>query len=134
MEPREIKIKDWDFNLNIIDMSSLVKWNLFDSMFPNYYDFRTPMWSDWKETKEGLQIKVVVPGYEKEDFNLYVEDGSLRLEISRETDHLSYSIFSRWSSPRYDLEAATAEYKNGILTLKIPRLEKEPKRLAIKVS
>lgn len=115
-------------------MLSLVNWDLFHKMFPNYYDFRTPMWSDWKETKEGVQIDVVVPGYDTKDFKLYVENGSLHLEISRETDHLSYSIFNSWSSSKYDLEAATAKYKNGILTLKVPRLEKEPKRLAIEVS
>lgn len=107
----------------------------FDRMFPNYYDFLTPMRSDWRANPRELILSVVVPGYEKEDFKLFVEDDSLNLEINSKKNHLSYSIVDSLYSSDYDLEKAEAEYKNGILKVTIPKLpKKESKAIPIKVS
>lgn len=107
----------------------------FNFMFPNYYEFRTPMWSEWEEKGDELLLKVAVPGYEKEDFELFIEDSGLFLKInSGKKDQLLYSILGKITSG-YELEGAVSEYRNGILKVTIPRIpKKKPKQIAIKVS
>jgi HSP20 family molecular chaperone IbpA len=104
---------------------------LFDKMFPNYYEYKTPMWSTWKEDEKVLKLEVAVPGYSKEDFTLYIEGGTLFLKIKDEKKTLSYSIIDRFYLDLYKVEEAVAKYKNGILIITIP---KEVKRVAIEVS
>ena len=107
-----------------------VNWYLFDLMFPRYYLYKCPMWSEYEETEEGMNLEVAIPGYEKEDFKLYSEDGRLYLKILRKDRQALYSISGR----DFDAERAKAEYKNGILSITVPKAEKEQKKLEIKVS
>jgi HSP20 family molecular chaperone IbpA len=107
-----------------------VNWYLFDLMFPKYDLYRCPMWSEYEETEEGMKLEIAIPGYEKEDFQLYSEDGTLYLKILREDRQALYSISGR----DYDSEGAKAEYKNGILIITVPKAKKEQKKLEIKVS
>lgn len=111
-----------------------VSWWEFHSLFPNYYDFKTPMWSSCKSTDGGFELEVVVPGYEKEDFVLTEEDGELKLSINREKDDpLIYSILGRYRSSNYDLSRAEAEYKAGILKITVPKVQKKQKALARRI-
>ena len=108
---------------------------LVRDFFPNYWDYKVPMWSKWEEKDDKLILKVAVPGYEKEDFNIYVEDGSLCLEIKSKKGNLSYSILDRFYDDRYKFDEAEAEYVNGVLVIKIPKNEKKKtKQISIKVS
>jgi HSP20 family protein len=104
----------------------------FYSMFPNYNDFRIPMWSDSKETDEKLTIKVVIPGYNKEDFNLFIEDNKLFLEINQENKKkLTYSIWYKSIQEYYLFDKAKAEYVSGILKITIPKSKVEKKLVPI---
>ena len=110
---------------------------LFDYMFPNYSEFRTPMTSSWKDDDNKTTLSVVVPGYEKEDFELFFEEGSLKLRIKSGEKSLLYSILDRYYArfSEYNLEDAKAEYHSGILKVTIPKVtEKKAKKLSIKVS
>jgi HSP20 family protein len=108
----------------------LVNWNLFNSMFPDYYKYRIPMWNETKETEEEITIDVVIPGYEKEDFNIVAQDDMLLLKINKDGEFMSYCI----SGYPYPLEKATAKYRNGILKITIPKSKKSKKELKIEVS
>lgn len=113
-----------------------VNWWEFHSLFPNYYDFKTPVWSDYKITGKEFTLDVVAPGYEKEDFDLYEEGGRLLLSIKRDGDEspLVYSILGRYGGPEYDMTKAIAKYKAGILKISIPkRQEKEMKALVNRI-
>jgi HSP20 family protein len=102
---------------------------LFEMMFPTYREFKVPMWSDWTETEEKGIMEIAIPGYDKKDFELYVENGILRLKINDNKKSLSYSIVdSLWSS-KYLFEKSKAEYVNGILKITIPKTEKSKKRI-----
>lgn len=109
--------------------------DLFNSVFPNYYDFKIPMWSKVRETKQGLDLEIVVPGYEKEDFNLYEEGGSILLSIRREdANPLVYDLLDRKSIRDYNLESISANYKAGVLKITIPKVEVKPEQRRIGIS
>jgi HSP20 family molecular chaperone IbpA len=97
-----------------------IDWDAFNAMFPNYYDHKTIMWSESKETDTGFDIKIVIPGFDKEDFNLYEENGVVQLSIKKSKDKTDvYDVL--YDSEKYDLDKMSAEYKAGILKIKIPK-------------
>jgi HSP20 family molecular chaperone IbpA len=108
---------------------------LFDFMFPNYSEFRTPMTSSWKDDDNKTTLSVVVPGYEKEDFELFFDDNSLKLRIKSGKGDLLYSILDKFYVSQYNLDEAEAEYHSGVLKISIPKVaKKKAKQLSIKVS
>lgn len=106
--------------------------SLFDMMFPTYSSYRIPMWSKWKNNETDVVLEVAIPGFTKNDFVLYVEDGSLTLKINSEKQSLSYSIMDSYYASNCKLEKATAEYTAGILKISIPKVKS--KRTTIEVS
>jgi len=107
----------------------------FNNLFPNYHDYKVPMFSSWKEGEDSGVLEIVVPGYKKDDFDLHVEDGGLILKVNSEKRSFTYSILGSYSSSTYDVGAAKAEYEAGILKIEIPRVpKKKMKQIPIKVS
>lgn len=105
-----------------------IDWDAFYSMFPNYLDHKTVMWSEHRDTKDGFELKVVIPGYDKEDFKLYEESGIIRLSIRKNKDKTDvYEVLD--GTRGYDLEKISAEYKAGILKITIPKQTIEKKSL-----
>ena len=100
----------------------------FERMFPNYYDFMVPMWSDWGEEDDKFILSVAVPGFKKDDFELFVEDGELLLKITSKKRKLLYSIFSSFYRNSCDFDKAGAEYKDGVLKVTIPKSEAKKKK------
>lgn len=112
-----------------------VDWFKFFQTFPNYYDHKIPMWSDYKETDSGAVVEVAVPGFKKSDFELYVEDGGLQLKINSDKKAITYSILGSYSAGGFDIESASAVYDAGILKIEIPKIpKKKMKQIPIKVS
>jgi len=114
----------------------IVKWDLFDMLFPEYYTYRTPMWFESKEEDNNFLLEIVIPGYDKEDISLYVEDGRLILDVEKEGKrYLHYSILGSHSGRNYDLQKAEAKYKSGVLKITVPKLvTKSLSKHEIKVS
>ena len=96
------------------------------------------------ETEEGLVLTADIPGASKENLDVNVEKGIL--SISAPAQHTmpgtsSYREFElatyyrQFSIPEsLDHEKATAEYVNGILTLRVPKAElAKPKRITVQV-
>ncbi len=100
---------------------------------------------DMYETDQNLVLKAEVPGIDPKDLEIRVEDGTLVLkgerkfenEVKEENYHRverAYGSFARsFSLPSaVDSDKATAEYKNGLLTLTLPKREEaKPKQIKI---
>ena len=91
---------------------------------------------DLKETEQEIILKADIPGVNQEDLDITVDEnavilkGETKQEESREEKgyHLSerrYGSFYRTISLPAEVksEEATARYKNGVLELRIPKVE-----------
>nr|MBN2276293.1 Hsp20/alpha crystallin family protein [candidate division Zixibacteria bacterium] len=128
----------------------------FDSFFENF--FNAPVFKgntdcdfmprvDIVENKEAIDLHFELPGMEKDQIKVMVEDGVLtvsgeRRQESEEKDknyirtERSYGSFSRsfTLSENVDHEHIQAEYKNGILNVSLKKTEKaKPKEISVAV-
>jgi len=103
---------------------------------------------DVAETKEAYQLTAELPGFKKEDVTVQVQDGVLQLTANVETkeskDEVQWLLRERRSQtfqrsfrlPRdVDGEAISAEFRDGLLVLTLPKKEEsKPKLVAIKAA
>jgi len=103
---------------------------------------------DVMETDEEFQIRAELPGVEKKDVKLSVENGVLLISGHREQEkeekgkryhkiERAYGNFARsFTVPEaVDAEKVTAEFKNGLLNVRLPKSEKaRPKSIEVKVT
>ena len=106
---------------------------------------------EWKplmdvvETKDGITLKVEVPGIKQEDINISLEDSTLTVKGERkhesEVNEEGYTRFERsYGSfersvilpPTVDANRVKATYKDGVLEIQLPKKE-EARPKAIKV-
>ena len=94
-----------------------------------------------------LVIKAELPDMNKEDIEITVENGSMTLKGEKRMDpglndehcwrvERAYGTFTRTFSlpPTVDASKVTADYKNGVLTIKLPvREEAKPKQIQVQV-
>jgi len=107
----------------------------FYFMFPQYFWYKGPMYSEMNEDDKEATLEIVVPGFEKEAFKLYFEDEWLYLEIENKKKSIKYSLFNNSFATDFDLKSASAKYNNGILEIKIPKKEKaKSKKIELRVS
>ena len=126
----------------------------FDRLFSPLFgetERSTRTWApavDIYETENALVVKADVPGIDPKDVDIRVENGMLYLkgepkfekEVKEENYHRverSYGAFSRsFSLPNsVDAEKVSADYKDGQLTLTLPKREEaKPKTIKISVS
>jgi len=102
---------------------------------------------DITEDKEAYLIKAELPGVERDDVKVQVNDGVLTLQGERRSEKEEkdkkmhrierfYGNFTRsFSLPdNVDEEHIHAEYKDGVLTLRLPKSEKaKPRAIDVKV-
>ena len=116
-----------------------------ESMMPSR--FKSPVGNGFPavniaETDKDFQVDVVAPGYNKEDFKVQIEDDALTISAEKKSEtseedkekqysrrEYSYSSFTRsFRLPENAQdEAVSAEYKEGILKLIIPKTEEQQK-------
>lgn len=103
---------------------------------------------DISETDEEFQIKAELPGVKKEDVKVTLENGILTLQGERQQERedkdlkfhrieRSYGQFVRsFTLPDLvDDAKVKAEYKDGVLNLRLPKSEKaKPKAIEVKVA
>lgn len=97
-----------------------------------------PRWSllagEVEETEKDVVVRVEVPGMEKEDCAITIEGNVLKLSgekrYERETHDSTYHVMERAYGafqrsiplPRnVDIDKAEARYKNGVLTVRLPK-------------
>lgn len=128
--------------------------NLVDHLFGNKQMGReqsTCRWvprTDVRESEVGYLIDVDLPGLSAEQVNVEIKEGVLEISGQREgaeeaegerlvrSERLSGTFQRRFEfSEQVDAEKVSAEFKNGVLSLTVPKVEKElPRKIEIKVS
>ena len=95
-----------------------------------------------------VTIKALVPGINPEELEVSIENNVLTIKGEHKTEEVSedakvfrrentYGAFSRSIrlSPQLNQEAVSATFKNGFVTITIPKVEEEkPKSLRIPIS
>ncbi|PWB53414.1 MAG: heat-shock protein [Nitrosomonadales bacterium] len=98
-----------------------------------------PRWSllagEVEETEKELIVRVEVPGMEKDDCRITIEGNTLYLSgekrIERETHESTYHVMERAYGSfqraiplpgNVDIDKAEASYKNGVLTVRLPKV------------
>lgn len=105
---------------------------------------------DIKESKTGYAISAEIPGYKENEINLFVENHVLTIEGKKEDkeeekkDGKKYLIRERvvrdfrrsFTLPEdADEEKVSATFKNGVLEVDLPKIEKaQPKRIEVKTN
>ena len=126
----------------------------FSSMLDNFFNeaantnrvSRFRPGADVVETEKSFEIHIAVPGMEKKDINIDVNEGVLTISGERKfenkeegrnyhTVETSYGSFSRtFNIPELvDSSNIEASYKNGILKVDLPKDEKKALKATIKV-
>jgi HSP20 family protein len=87
-----------------------------------------------RENDDMVSLIFEVPGMDKGDIKIVVEDNILTVSGEREfTDEKSEDNFVR--AEIVDAEKVSADYKNGLLEVNLPKKEeKKPKQIEVKVS
>ena len=136
----------WSPYRNLISLPDEVE--RFFNGFGLDYQNSDSVWSptvDISETEESYEVKAEIPGLKKEDIKLSVEDNVLTLsgerKVEKETEKKNYHRLERaygkfersFRLPReVDSESIKASYKNGVLTVQIPKSEAvKPKEIAV---
>ncbi|MEM4268444.1 MAG: Hsp20/alpha crystallin family protein [Candidatus Woesearchaeota archaeon] len=107
--------------------------------------FRVPF-TELKETEKSMVVSFDMPGVDKKDIQLNVNDDSIEVKVekkqekeekSKDTHFYSYvsrSFYRCVPLPkRVDASKAVAEYKDGVLRVEAPKLSQEKtKRITVK--
>lgn len=128
---------------------AIVPWNPFRDFdnvgreMSSYLDFPSKVFGglssprvDVYQTEKDVVVKAEIPGVSKEDLNLTIDDNSIRLsgQTKRENElkdenafraERFYGSFSRIIPLPVEVQSenAHAEYRDGILSVTIPKLE-----------
>jgi HSP20 family protein len=97
---------------------------------------------EMKETDEAVQLKLEVPGLEAKDLDVEVMDDAVSIKGERKSEskteekgmirsEFHYGSFARVIPlpAHVQNDKVTAEYKNGILNLTLPKSEEEKKKI-----
>jgi HSP20 family protein len=130
--------------------SSLVE-DFFNQEMPSFVNnaanFRSVPSVNIKEMEQGYLIEVAAPGLEKEDFQIDLDQDTLKISVSKESKseetkegysrkEFSYHSFSRaFTLPKtIEISKIKASYQKGILQIDLPKRKEEintPKRIEI---
>jgi len=101
---------------------------------------------DIDETEDAFVVKAELPGVDKDDVSVTIEDGVMTIKGEKRTEtkdkkrhrvECSYGSFVRSFTLHQSSTAdkVVAEYKNGILHLTIPKSEEaKPRQIEVKVT
>ncbi len=119
-------------------------YNLWDPFFAPFFEASKnfgslQMKTDIKELKDNYEMSVELPGFDKKDIHLNLEDGYLTIsaEVNRSKEEkgefISRERFSGKAFRSYyvgdvEKEAVKAAYENGVLTITFPK--ENPEKVA----
>ena len=118
---------------------------IFENLFNDNFFGSNPRWNNVPATniiehKNEYELELAVPGYEKKDFKIDLEQNMLTISSTKEENHeentkdYSRKEFSSCSFSRsftlpetIDKEKIQANYENGILHVSLPKVEEVKK-------
>lgn len=129
----------------------------FDRFFENPFSMLTEPWAeedvmvqpsvDVKEDKNNVYVRSEIPGLKKDDIDITYQGGLLRISGKKEDEHKEekkgwvrrecrYGRFARTVSVGENVkwDDAKASYKNGVLSITLPKTEEGKKSKKIDVS
>ena len=124
--------------------------NIFESELPSYFQnewskLSTPS-VNIKETKDAYQLHVAAPGFNKDSFNVKVEESLLTISAEAQEEKLeegekvtrkefTHQSFKRsFTLPKTVVaDKIVASYENGILNITLPKVEEAKQKGAIEV-
>lgn len=124
---------------------------LFENSFQGRSESSLASWApavDVHETENELVVTADLPGMSEKDLDVRVENNMLTISGERKTEtnvkddsylrvERSYGSFSRsFALPNtVNTDAVAAEYKNGVLTVKLPKREEtKPRQVKVNVA
>jgi len=149
------------FNKNIVIMTLVRYQNQVPNVIERFFNNDLMNWNrndylntditlpsvNIKETNNEFAIEVAVPGFEKSDFNIEIDDNLLTISSEKQIENeekdgekitrreFSYQSFKRtFSLPEMvEEDKITAKYENGILLINIPKKEEVKPKPAKKI-
>ena len=122
------------------------RYDFFDDFFKDpFFDVQESkiMKTDIKENKDNYELVVDLPGYDKKDIKMHIEEGYLVINAStknnvedkdkngryvRKERYFGECSRSFYVGENIKEEEVKASFKNGILTLEVPKLSLEDKK------
>ena len=108
-----------------------------------YFDFDWAPSVDISETDKEYLIRAALPAVKKEDVKVTYEDGTLTLSGERRKEeeqesekfHRVESLYGNFSRSfelpdAIEAERISAEAKDGVLTVHVPKMKAEPRKIA----
>ena len=122
--------------------------NLFDDFFGDPFEMMVPqgrnplygkhaknlMKTDVRETEDSYELDIDLPGFKKEDVSVELKDGYLTIQAAKSLDkdeqkngkyirrERTYGSYQRsFDISGIDTEHISADYKNGILIMTLPK-------------
>ncbi len=113
-------------------------WDVFPRLFPRTTEvMRFQPRIEVRETADEYLVHAEMPGLDKKDFHLSIEGNTLTLRGEKKQEHVeegeqfyrserAYGSFTRTFTLTDDIDRdkIKAEYKNGVLTIHLPKTEK----------
>jgi HSP20 family protein len=122
---------------------------LFEDFFNEYPAAAAPTFApslEIEEREKDVRVSAELPGLEEKDFELSVEEGVLTLKGEKRSEsssekggwtrsERSYGRFERRIALPCEVAAdkATADFKRGVLTVTLPKLEPKARAVAIPI-
>jgi len=116
----------------------------FERRIPEFREFKLSMPVDVIDEEEEMRIVADLPGFKKEDIEVYFEGDSLVIKAERKEEEEErkreyvkkerrYGMFFRRISvpSEVDKDNVKAKYNNGVLEITIPKVIKEKKTIKI---
>ncbi len=126
-------------------MPSIFGEDLFDDWmnwpWSRSYNYNTLMKTDVRDTKDGYELDIDMPGFAKEDIKAELKDGYLTISAASKKDNDQkdengkYNRRERYAGScsrsfyvgdKISQEDVKAKFENGILKLSIPKKEEKP--------
>lgn len=122
-------------NNSLFDIDRVFENFFNDSVFPSYYKQSGLMKVDIKDDGDSYLLEAELPGIKKENINIDVEDGNLTISVNQDEqteekndnyicrERRACSMRRSFSLDSIDTEKISAKMDNGLLTLRLPKVE-----------
>ena len=143
--------KQWNYNTGVSVPAFKQVFTSMDKFLNSFYfspsERLVPM--DVVEQEDSYELRIAIPGVTRDDIKIDVKDGCLTVDAKKpspdeEVNYLYKGLssfeFSRSFSGldenlRVDMEHITSRYKNGLLSISLPKKTEDlPREISVEVS